>query len=289
MAIAKTGCRLMLFFSAILMMPLIVFAQDPGQAGEATAQLLMDDECECPKVDENLKPAPGRSEPEMADLEKKYREMSEKERHAREQVEKLTAEKEALLKGCPPKTAEKAPDSRVVAPGRKKKAGSHLKPSRKNSVEKVASESKEKVKHGKNNTKRGPKVKRAAVVKGAVPLTARKSCGARISLSEVKKVLQKERTLAGKNLNGLNLAGMDLSSVNLSGACLVGSDLDRANLQEANLERADVTGANLRMASLRLANVNDIILDGAVLDGAIWADSRTCLSGSVGRCRDIIH
>lgn len=273
MVIAKAGFGSMLFFSAVLLMPLAVSAQDPGQVGGAAAQILLDDECECPKVDETLKPALDRSESDRADLEKKYREMTEKERQAREQVEKLTAEKAALLKGCPPK-----------------KSGRHPKAVRKKKVGTLASASAEKVNAGKKKVKRGGKVKRASAAGKEAVATARKSCGAKISLVEVKKaLLRKERSLAGKNLNGLNLTGMDLSSVNLSGACLIGTDLDRANLQEANLERADMSGANLRMASLRLANVNDIVLDGAVLDGAIWADSRICLGGSVGRCRDLIR
>lgn len=288
MEIVKKG-----FFAALLIFmviaPMPVFSQETEQPG---GQLVEQQQTPAPEqkaVDETLRRALASSETDRADLEKKYRDLSEKERQIREQFDKLTAEKEALLKECPPKTAAREEDAKTTSQSKKKKGvGRHPRPVvKKKGTQEYSGAGGE----GKTSKKRklvANAKQRSSAGKVAVAPSASRSCGAKTSMVEVKRALQKGRNLSGKNLNGLKLAGMDLSSVNLSGACMVKTDLDRANLQEANLERADLAGANLRKASLLLANVNDVSLNGAVLDDAIWSDGRTCLSGSIGKCRDVI-
>lgn len=290
MTIAKAGYGTILILLAMLLFPLTVAGQDVEKKGDPQVQPRQNLDAEGVAVDATLKRALEKSEADRVDLEKKYLEMTERERQAREQLGKLAAEKEALLKGCPPKEAGKETDAKPAAQAGKKKKVGRLKSVRKKEIETVALVSEENAKPETKIVKRRGKVKRSSAVAGKKPAaTAGKSCGAKIGLSAVTKALKKGRDLSGKNLNGLNLAGMDFTGVNLSGACLVGADMGRSNFQEANLERADMTGANLRMASFRLANLNDVVLEKAVLDGAIWSDSRICLSGSVGKCRDVIQ
>ncbi len=77
----------------------------------------------------------------------------------------------------------------------------------------------------------------------------------------------------------------DLSVANLSFASFRRASLKGATLRQADLTSADLREANLAYANLTGAKIAGARFDGAVLDHAIWIDGRTCLPGSVGRCR----
>jgi len=106
--------------------------------------------------------------------------------------------------------------------------------------------------------------------------------------------------LVGAKLSNARLELAQLSRANLSGATLDYASFDLASLEQANLSHASLFGATLRGANLRAArlietnlayaNLSGAVIDGAdlsgaVLDNAIWIDERTCLPGSLGRCR----
>jgi uncharacterized protein YjbI with pentapeptide repeats len=246
---------------------------DPVQLPDAA-------ELERQAIESTLRKILDRSELERVEADKRYNEAVERELKSREQLQRLSAEKEALEKSCLPEQRDKK--EQPAASGRKKTSGkSHL-ASRKSSRHTAASgtkhpkSAKKVAKHTRTNDKKNV----------AVP---HKQCsGPKVSMAAVKKALVGERDLSGKNLGNMDLLGMNLTRVKLRGACLAGSNLERADLAEADLERADLSGANMRKASLRLANINAATFDGANLDGAIWSDSRVCLAGSTGSCRDVM-
>jgi hypothetical protein len=235
-------------------------------------------------VEQTLRKALEKSEADKADLEKKLTDSAAREQQVRDESAKLAVEKDAIEKSCP----KPAPATVKAATKQKKKKTVHKwwTSERRASDNLTAGDgSAQKTarlkKTGKKKKKVGKTKKKAASTK--------KACtGPVISLADIRKALSGKRNLAGKNLSGLNLTGMALVGADLKGACLAKTNLERADLAEANLERADLSGANLRMASLRLANINAAKLDGAKLDNAIWIDSRICLDGSVGGCKDVI-
>ena len=238
-------------------------------------------------IEHTLRKALERSEADKADLENRYKEVSARESKGREELSRLAAEKEAIEKAClKPVDQEAKPKQKVKA--RKKNS------SRKWWIS--GSATKDKAAYSEAASRKGPKSKKFVKSAGKKVNTTKKGAakqkkacrGAVVSMAEIKRALNGKRNLAGKNLTGMNLAGMSLVGVNLSGACLARTNLERADLAEANLERAEMAGANLNSASLRLANLNAAKLEGASLENAVWTDSRICLPGSIGSCRDII-
>ncbi len=108
--------------------------------------------------------------------------------------------------------------------------------------------------------------------------------------------------LQGANLDSANLSGANLFGSNLSRASLMYTNLSMANLsyvdfrqahmkgsslQRADLSHTDFTGADLTYADFSGAKMQDVRLEGARLDHAIWVDGRTCLKGSLGKCRTL--
>lgn len=108
--------------------------------------------------------------------------------------------------------------------------------------------------------------------------------------------------LQGANLDNANLNGANLFGSNLSGASLMYTNLSMTNLSYVNFSHAKMKGSNLQHADLNSvdftaadlsyvdfsgAKLLNVRLDEARLDNAIWVDGRTCLEGSVGKCRTV--
>jgi len=236
-------------------------------------------------VDQSASGSLTKTETDRAEFERKLIEAAAREQQMRDEVARLTAEKDAIEKACTAKEGEDAKPKSPVKAKKKKSINKWWVTGDDTSKRKASSGSKA----GKSSKSKKTNKIKTTKTKKPVQLESRKSCnGSPVSMDVVKKALKGDRKLAGKNLNGLNLAGMDFTRADLKGACLLRTNLERANLAEADLERADMSGANLDSASLRLANINAVKLDGASLAGTIWPDSRVCLEGSIGICRDVI-
>lgn len=236
-------------------------------------------------IEQTLRKTLQRSEAERMESDKRYREAVEREIQSQDQLKRLSAEKAALEKSCPPKQGDE--NGKTAASGKKKKVGKARLTSRSKISRHSVVDSGNKSAAKATKTKKIAKNKRGSARK--VASVVQKQCsGPKVSMAAVIKALAGDRNLSGKNLSRMNLLGMELTGAKLKGACLTEANLERADLAEADLERADLSGANMRKASLRLANINGAAFDGANLDGAIWTDSRICLAGSIGSCRDLI-
>ncbi len=72
---------------------------------------------------------------------------------------------------------------------------------------------------------------------------------AKVTVEQVRAVMNTTRNLSGRDLRGMNLTGLDLSRVDLRGAA---ADASQANLSQADLRGDDdLTEANLRGTELR--------------------------------------
>ncbi|GAM09211.1 putative protein in mobD 3'region [Geobacter sp. OR-1] len=285
---------IVLYFAGLVVFMVLqaVAPQEIAAAGEAPSSGAPESEVKSPAghevnaVEQTLRRALDKSEADKADLEKKYQELSVRESQARAEAAKLSSEKEEIAKSC--KTKETSGDA--AKPGIKKSkkrksvhkwwaSGGDADKNASASMPKKVSKLKQNVKYRKKKTGKAKKVASNKNIGCTGPV---------VSMSYITKAMAGKKNLAGKNLKGMQLVGMNLVGANLKGACLAKTNFERADLAEADLERSDLSGANLKRASLRLANINAAKLDGAILDNAIWTDSRICLEGSVGSCRDLI-
>ena len=82
----------------------------------------------------------------------------------------------------------------------------------------------------------------------------------KLSLDDVRNILNTTREFKNKNLSGLNLSDFNLSKSDFSNAILVNAIFLNANMNDVNLENANLYRADFTKATLKNAELNGAIL-----------------------------